>query len=238
MSLYRFIAAEKADHRVSTLCRTLGVSRSGFYSWASRPPSARRREDEQLVERLRRVHQMSRGTYGAARIHAELAADGLRHGRKRIARLMREAGLEGAHRRRFRRTTEADPMRAPAADLVDRVFVAERPNALWVADITYVRTWAGWLYVAVVVDAHSRMVVGWSMREDLSAELVVDAIQMALWRRQVEPGELVHHSDRGSQYTSFACGRTLREAGIAQSMGSRGDAYDCEQNPPCCSVVV
>jgi putative transposase len=226
VSLYRFIAAEKAGHRVSTLCRTLGVSRSGFYSWASRPPSARRREDQDLVERLRRVHQMSRGTYGAPRIHAELAAEGARHGRKRIARLMRQAGLEGAHRRRFRRTTERDPLRAPAADLVDRRFAAERANGLWVADITYVRTWAGWLYLAVVVDAHSRMVVGWSMREDLRSALVVDAIQMALWRRQVEPGRLVHHSDRGSQYTSFACGRTLREAGIAQSMGSRGDAYD------------
>ena len=199
MSLYRFIAAEKAGHRVSILCRALGVSRSGFYAWANRPPSARRREDHDLVERLRRVHQMSRGTYGAPRIHAELRADGLRHGRKRIARLMAEAGLEGAHRRRFRRTTETDPRRAPAADLVDRRFVAERPNALWVADITYVRTWAGWLYVAVVVDAHSRRVVGWSMREDLRAELVVDAIQMALWRRQVSPGQLVHHSDRGAQ---------------------------------------
>lgn len=119
------------------------MSRSGFYSWAARPPSARRREDNELVERLRRVHQMSRGTYGAARIHAELAADGHRHGRKRVARLMREAGLEGTHRRRFRRTTERDPLRAPAADLVERRFVAERPNALWVADITYVRTWAG-----------------------------------------------------------------------------------------------
>lgn len=226
MSLYRFIAAEKAGHRVSTLCRTLGVSRSGFYSWATRPPSARRREDEHLVERLRAVHRMSRGTYGAARIHVELAADGHRHGRKRIARLMREAGIEGVHRRRFQRTTEQDPLSAPAADLVDRVFRVERPDALWVADITYVRTRAGWLYVAVVVDAYSRRVVGWSMREDLKADLVVDSIQMALWRRQVDPGRLVHHSDRGSQYTSFACGRTLREAGIAQSMGSRGDAYD------------
>lgn len=226
MSLYRFIAAEKAGHRVSTLCRTLGVSRSGFYSWATRPPSARRREDERLLERLRAVHRMSRGTYGAARIHAELAADGHRHGRKRIARLMREAGIEGVHRRRFQRTTEQDPLSAPAADLVDRVFRVERPDALWVADITYVRTRAGWLYVAVVVDAYSRRVVGWSMREDLKADLVVDSIQMALWRRQVDPGRLVHHSDRGSQYTSFACGRTLREAGIAQSMGSRGDAYD------------
>jgi putative transposase len=226
VSRYRFIAAERASHRVSVLCRTLGVSRSGFYAWAARPPSTRRCEDNDLVERLRRVHQMSRGTYGAPRIHAELAADGHRHGRKRIARLMREAGLEGSHRRRFHRITERDPLQAPAVDLVDRVFAAERPDALWVADITYVRTWAGWLYVAVVVDACSRMVVGWSMREDLRAELVVDAIGMALSRRDVPAGRLVHHSDRGSQYTSFACGRTLREAGVAQSMGSRGDAYD------------
>lgn len=226
MSRYRFIAAEKANHGVSTLCRALGVSRSGFYAWASRPPSARRRTDQELVERLRRIHQMSRGTYGAARIHAELAADGHRHGRKRIARLMRQEGLQGAHRRRFRATTEPDPLRPPAADLVQRRFVADRPNALWVADITYIRTWGGWLYLAVVVDTYSRMVVGWSMREDLRSELVVDAIQMALWRRNIAQGQLVHHSDRGSQYTSFACGRTLREAGIHQSMGSRGDAYD------------
>jgi putative transposase len=143
VSRYRFIAAEKAGHRVSTLCRTLGVSRSGFYSWAGRPPSARRRQDEALLQRLRAVHRISRGTYGAPRIHAELAADGHRHGRKRIARLMRHAGLEGVHRRRFRRTTERDPARAPAPDLVDRRFRVERPDALWVADITYVRTWAG-----------------------------------------------------------------------------------------------
>jgi len=226
MSRYRFIAAEKASHRVSVLCRVLAVSRSGFYAWSGRPPSTRRRQDEDLIEQLRRIHHTSRGTYGAPRIHAELRAEGARHGRKRIARLMRHAGLEGAHRRRFVRTTQADPIRVPAADLVDRVFRAERPNQLWVADITYVRTWAGWLYVAVIVDAHSRCVVGWSMREDLRADLVVDAIRMALWRRNLAPGMLVHHSDRGSQYTSFACGRTLREAGIAQSMGSRGDAYD------------
>ena len=139
---------------------------------------------------------------------------------------MRTAGLRGITRTKGPRTTIPGLGPDHRPDLVDREFTATGPNQLWVADITYVRTWAGWLYLAVVVDAHSRMVVGWSMREDLRAELVVDAIQMALWRRQVAPGQLVHHSDRGSQYTSLACGRTLREAGIAQSMGSRGDAYD------------
>jgi putative transposase len=226
VSRYRFIAAERASHRVSVLCRTLGVSRSGFSAWASRPPSTRRHADEHLAGQVAAIHAMSRGTYGAPRIHAELAADGHRHGRKRIARLMRDSALQGAHRRRFRRTTDTDPLAVPATDLVQRTFSASRPDQLWVADITYVRTWAGWLYVAVVVDACSRMVVGWSMREDLRAELVVDAIGMALSRRDVPAGRLVHHSDRGSQYTSFACGRTLREAGITQSMGSRGDAYD------------
>lgn len=226
MSRYRFIAAERANHPVSILCRVLGVSRSGFYGWATRPPSARHREDADLAERCRCVHRMSRGTYGAPRIHAELAAQGHRHGRKRIARLMSQHGLVGAHRRRFQRITQADPHRAVAADLVERVFSAQRSNALWVADITYVRTWDGWLYVAVVIDAYSRMVVGWSMRHDLRADLVVDAIRMAQWRRDLTGAQVVHHSDRGAQYTSFACGRTLREAGIAQSMGSRGDAYD------------
>ncbi len=198
MSLYRFIAAEKAGHGVSTLCRTLGVSRSGFYSWAARPASARRREDQDLVERLRRVHQMSRGTYGAPRIHAELGADGLRHGRKRIARLI----VMRASRARTAGDSGAPPNvtrcehRPPT--WVERRFLAERPNALWVADITYVRTWAGLALAGGGGRRFSRCVVGWSMREDLRSELVVDAIQMALWRRQVGPGRLVHHSDRGS----------------------------------------
>jgi putative transposase len=227
VSLYRFIAAEKADHGISTLCRTLGVSRSGFYSWASRPPSARRREDQDLVERLRRVHQMSRGTYGAPRIHAELRADGRRHGRKRIARLMRQAGLEGAYRRRFRRTTDRDPLRAPAADLVDRRFAAERPNALWVADFTYLRCWEGLVFFAFVVDAYDRQVVGWQFAAHMRTDLVLDALKMALHRRG--PGadvELIHHSDRGSQYTSIDYTQTLADHRVLASVGSVGDAYD------------
>jgi putative transposase len=229
VSRFRFIAAQRASHPVSTLCRSLGVSRSGFHAWARREAqgwrSPRFRSDQQLLAWIRRIHGASRGTYGAPRIHAELRAEGQRTGRKRVARLLREAGLEGTHRRRFRRTTVRDERAARAPDLVGRRFSADRPDALWVADITYIRTWAGWLYLAVVVDAYSRRVVGWSMREDLKADLVVDAFQMARWRRRPHAA-LVHHSDQGSQYTSFAFGRTLREAGIAQSMGSVGDAYD------------
>jgi putative transposase len=229
VSRFRFIAAQKASHPVSTLCRVLGVSRSGFHAWARREErdwrSPRFRSNQHLLAWIRRIHAASRGTYGAPRIHAELVAEGQRIARKRVARLMRQGGLEGAHRRRFRRTTVREEHRAPAADLVERRFAASRPDALWVADITYIRTWAGWVYLAVVVDACSRWVVGWSMREDLRAELVVDAVRMALWRRRPRGG-LIHHSDQGGQYTSFAMGRTLREAGIAQSMGSVGDAYD------------
>jgi putative transposase len=226
VSCFRFIAAERDDHSVSTMCRVLGVSRSGFYAWRSRPPSATRLRDWGLIYHVRRIHQISRRTYGAPRIHAELRADGVAVAKKRVARLMGQQGLEGAHRRRFRKTTVRDESSRPAPDLVERDFTVTGPNELWVADITYVRTWAGWLYVAVVVDAYSRMVVGWSMRDDLKACLVVDALRMARWRRRPS-GRVVHHSDQGSQYTSFAFGRTVREAKIIDvSMGSVGDAFD------------
>jgi putative transposase len=195
VSIFGFIRAEKANHPVAIMCRLLGVSRSGFYAWVSRPISVRRHEDSDLASRICRIHDMSRGTYGAPRIHAELRADGVRVGRKRVARLMGLEGLEGIHRRRFRATTIRDLAQAPAADLVEREFTADRPDRLWVADLTYVRTWAGWLYVSAVVDAFSRMVVGWSMRDDLRSDLAVDAIQMALYRRVKAPGGLVHHSD-------------------------------------------
>jgi hypothetical protein len=153
VSRFRFIAAERANHRVSVRCRILGVSRSGYYAWTRRPISTRRRTDAQLMAGIRRAHAMSRGTYGARRIHAELRADGAKHGRKCIARLIRASGLEGVHRRRFRRTMIDDALAVPAPDLVGRDFTAEHPNQLWVGDITYIRTWAGWLYVAAVVDA-------------------------------------------------------------------------------------
>ena len=207
------------------MCRVLGVSTTGYYAWRARSPSPRRQADQALRERIRIIHERSRRTYGAPRIHAELCEAGVRCGRKRVARLMRQAGLEGAHRRRKARTTVRDASAPPAPDLVARDFAVDRPDRLWVADITYVRTWSGWLYLAVVLDAFSRKVVGWSMAEHLRVELVLDALNMALWNRRPGPG-LVHHSDRGCQYTSLAFGRRCRDAGIVPSMGKVGDAYD------------
>lgn len=206
------------------MCRVLSVSPSGYDAWRHRPPSVRAQADHRLLDQIRAIHTQSRQTYGAPRIHAELRDAGVRCGRKRVARLMRQAALEGAHRRRAR-TTVQDPTAAAAPDLVARAFAADRPDRLWVADITDVRTWAGWLYLAVVLDAYSRKIVGWSMADHLRTELVVDALNMAVWNRQPEAG-LVHHSDRGCQYTSLTFGRRCREAGILPSMGSRGDAYD------------
>ena len=206
------------------MCRVLKVSRSGFYNWQTRPPSARLVRDWGLIYHVRRVHMISRQTYGAPRISRELRADGISVGQKRIARLMRQQGVEGTHRRRFRTTTIRDETQRPAPDLVERDFTATAPNQLWVADFTYVRTWAGWLYLAVVVDAFSRMVVGWSMRDNMEADLVVDALQMARWRRR-PAGRVTHHSDQGAQYTSTAFGHAIRDAKIIDvSMGSVGDA--------------
>lgn len=225
MTVFRFVERERASFPVTTMCRVLGVSPSGYWAWANRPPSERARRDAGLTAEIRRIHERSRGTYGVPRVHAELRFEGTRCGRKRVARLMRAEGLEGVHRRRAVRTTVRDRDVAPAPDLVNRTFVATAPDRLWVADITYVPTWAGFLYVAVVVDACSRAVVGWSMAGHLRTELILDALDMAIARRRPAAG-LVHHSDRGTQYTSLAFGRRAREAGIALSMGSTGDAYD------------
>jgi putative transposase len=218
VSLFRFIAAEKANHSISLMCRLLGVSRSGFHAWERRPPSDRARADSWLVERITRIHRDSRGTYGARRVHAALRQHGVHVGRKRVERLMRAQRLSGAvPRKRAKTTIRVDGVRA-AADLVGRDFVPVAPNQLWVADIKYVPTAAGWLYLAVVVDCFSRRVVGWSMRDDLRAQLVVDALEMAVARRRPGPG-LVHHSDQGSQYVSLLFGERCREADIEISMG-------------------
>lgn len=224
---FRLIEAEKAQHAISRLCRVLGVTRAGYYAWRRRGPSLRFLGDAELARLIERIFDGSLKTYGAPRIHAELAAEhGIRVGRKRVARLMRRLGIEGVSRRgKRRRTTVADAAAAPAPDLVERRFEAAAPNVLWLADITYIPTYEGWLFLAAVVDCFSRRVVGWSMRDDLKAELVVDALGMALARRKPQAG-LVHHSDRGTQYTSLAFGKTLRESGLLASMGSRGDAYD------------
>jgi putative transposase len=223
---FGFIEAEKANFPVSFMCSRLGVSRAGFYAWRRRPPSRRDRADTELVGVIRAIHSRSRGVYGSPRVHAELAMDfGIRCGRKRVARLMRGAGLVGVHRRQRQGLTVRDPAAVPAPDLVNRRFDPAGPNRLWVADITQHRTWEGWLYLAVVVDAHSRRVIGWAMDQHARADLVVRALQMAVAARSPAPG-VVHHSDQGAQYTSLAFGRALRAAGIHGSMGTAGDCYD------------
>jgi len=216
--------ANQAGFPVRVTCRVLGVSPSGYYDWQDRGPSARAIADAELIERIKAYHRASRHTYGSPRIHADLAEEGYRVGRKRVARLMRLAGLEGVSRRRRCRTTRRDKTAQPVPDLVDRNFVAEGPDRLWVADITYIPTWSGFLYLAVVVDAWSRRVVGWSMATHLRTELVLSALEMALWRRR--PEGVIHHSDQGCQYTSIAFGQRCREAGVRPSTGSVGDCFD------------
>jgi len=225
VSCFRFVAAEKANYPVSLLCRMLGVSRSGFNAWERRPPSDRDLADAWLAERIREIHRESRQTYGARRIHAALRHRGVRVGRKRVERLMRLAGLSGLVPKRYRRTTIRVPGVRVADDLVERVFTPAGPDELWCADIKYVRSWQGWLYLAAVMDCYSRRIVGWSMRPDLEAELVVDALEMAITRRRPKPG-LVHHSDQGSQYVSLRFGERCRQIGIDRSMGSKGDCFD------------
>ncbi len=192
------MSANQACFPIAPMARVLGVSKAGYYAWLHRSPSAHTAADVALLKRIRTVHASSRQTYGAARIHAGLRAGGEKHGRKRIARLMRDAGLVGAcHRQGGPTTTRRDKEARPAPDLVDRNFTASGPNQLWIADITYIPTVAGFLYLAVVLDVWSRKVVGWSMANHLRAELVLDALEMAVGQRR--PKDVVHHSDQGSQ---------------------------------------
>jgi putative transposase len=219
------MSTKQAVLPIASMARVLGVSTAGYYAWRDRPPSAHAQADAALLKRVRTVHASSRQVYGAPRVHAQLRADGARHGRKRIARLMREAGLVGAcHRQGGPTTTQRDKEARPAPDLVDRDFTAQACNQLWVADITFVPTSSGFLYLAVVLDAWSRKIVGWAMANHLRAELVLDAMEMAVGQRR--PKDVIHHSDQGSQYTSVAFGRRCGEAGVRPSMGSVGDAYD------------
>ena len=207
------------------MCRVLKISRSGYYAWCDRPLSARARRDLWLTEKIEEIHRRSRGVYGSPMIHAELADDyGVRVGRKRVARLMREAGLRGASLRRFVITTTSDPKAKRPPDLVERRFYAEGPNRLWVADITFIPTWSGFLYLAMVLDVYSRRVVGWAMETHLRTELILAALEMALAQRR--PKGVIHHSDPGCQYTSYAFGKRCQEAGVMPSIGSVGDAYD------------
>ena len=218
------MSANQARFRVATMARVLGVSTSGYYAWRRRPPSARAQADADLTARVEEIHARSRGTYGAPRIHAELAEAGVAVGRKRVARVMRAAGVAGVSRRRGPRTTRRDVQARPAPDRVERHFEADAPNRLWVSDITYVPTLAGFLYLAIVLDVFSRRIVGWAMAAHLRTELVIEALEMAVAQRR--PGAVVHHSDQGCQYTSLAFGARCREWGVALSMGSVGDCFD------------
>jgi putative transposase len=218
------MTANQAMFPIATMSRTFGVSRAGYYAWHGRAASARSKADAALTRRIKAIHAASRSTYGAPRIHAELADEGIHVGRKRVERLMKAAGLAGVSRRRSARTTFRDERVRPASDLVDRNFHADAPDQLWVADITYIPTWAGFLYLAVVLDAFSRRIVGWAMSHSLKTQLVLDALNMAIGQRR--PRDVIHHSDQGSQYTSIAFGLRCKEAGVRPSMGSVGDAYD------------
>lgn len=206
------------------MCRVLGVSRSGYYAWRKRLPSARSIEDKRLTQRIEAIHDESRGTYGVPRIHAELNETDERVSRKRIARLMRNRGLRGVCRRKWVTTTVRSERDRPAPDLVARDFSAAAPNELWVADITFVPTWEGFLYLAVVLDVFGRRIVGWSMANHLRTALVLNALEMALDQRK--PSGVIHHSDQGSQYTSIAFGNRCRKAGVRPSMGTVGDCFD------------
>jgi putative transposase len=226
VEIFKFIDAEKTSFPIAFMCRRLGVSKAGHFAWQRRPLSRRDVADARISKLMHQIHAGSRGTYGAPRIHAELADEhGVRCGRKRVARLMRIAKLRGVCRRRCVKTTRRDEQAQVSDDLVQRQFNTTEPNALWISDITYLPTWQGFLYLAVVIDAWSRRVVGWSMASHLRTELVLDALEMALWNRRPAAG-LIHHSDHGCQYTSLAFGRRCREAGIAASMGSVGDCFD------------
>jgi putative transposase len=217
--------AHQATYPVRVMSRLLGVSASGFYAWKDRPLSKRAIEDIALTAKIFAIHRRSGGAYGAPSIHAELADDhDMYVGKKRVARLMQAAGLKGLTPVKFITTTIADPDSDRALDKVDRQFTADGPDQLWVADITYVPTWSGFLYLAIVLDVFSRRIVGWAMANHLRTKLVLDALDMALAQRR--PESVIHHSDRGCQYTSYAFGKRCREAKVVPSMGSVGDAYD------------
>ena len=224
--MFEFVDANQASFPIAVMCRTLGVSTSCYYGWRTRPPSPRAVADEVLTEQIRLVHGQSRQTYGYRRVRAELS-DGHGHvvGRHRVARLMRNAGIAGVTRRRFCRTTRRDDRARPAPDLLSRDFTATAPDQRWVADITYVPTWSGFLFLAVVVDVFSRRVVGWSMSANQRTELVTNALRMAVHRRR-PIDVVVHHRDQGCQYTSYDFAKACRAAGVERSMGSVGDCYD------------
>ena len=223
---FEFIEVEKAHYPVRMLCRVLSVARSGYYAWQKRPESQHSRKDKALVVKLKVFYQVNREVYGSPRMHPEMTAQGFKVGRNRIARLMREHGLVATRPKRFRKTTDSSHSQPVAENLLDRKFDVPGPNRAWVTDITYIWTWEGWLYLAVVIDLFSRRVVGWSMAEHMRLELVLNALQMALGERLTDGGLLIHHSDRGSQYASETYRDTLARQGIVCSMSRKGNCWD------------
>ncbi len=225
MSRYRFVHEEKATYPVVLLCRVLHVARSAYYAWTRRGVSAHAQADADLAAQIAAAHARSRGTYGTPRVHAALRAAGVHTSRRRVARLMRAGGLAGCRRHRRARTTIVDPARQPATNVVARDFAASAPDRLWLGDITFVPTGEGWLYLAVLLDAHSRRVIGWAMADHLRTELALDALAMALRARR--PGaHLVHHTDRGCQYTAVAYRARLAAHGVTCSMSRSGACLD------------
>jgi len=216
--------AHQAKHPIRTMARVLGVSASGYYAWCVRPASQHATADGRLTETIRAIHRGSRETYGVPRVHADLRATDVRVSRKRVARLMRAAGLAGISRRKGTITTRRSQDARPAPDLVERQFVAAGADQLWVADITYIPTWAGFLYLAVVLDAWSRRIVGWAMATHLRTELVLDALEMAHAQRR--PRNVIHHSDQGCQYASSDYRALLAAHGVVCSMSRRGNCWD------------
>jgi len=225
VSHYRFIQAERANYPVTIRCRVLHLARSGYYAWARRRVSARATADKALTDQIAPIHARSRHTDGTPRVHAALRASGVRCGSRRVAHQPRAAGLAGCHRRRRTRTTVPDPARVPAPNLVARDCTAAGPDRLWIGDSTYSATWEGWRSLAVLLDAHSRRVVGWAMADHLRAALALDALAMALGSRRPAAG-LIHHTDRGGQYAAIAYQEALAAREITASMSRAGDCYD------------
>jgi putative transposase len=221
-----YIDRNRHRYGVEPICRMLPIAPSTYYQHTKGPRSARAVRDAQLKVEIRRVHGEHFGVYGARKVWRQLHREGIAVARCTVERLMGELGLEGVRRGKPRRTTTPDTSTTRPADLVERDFSATRPNQLWVADLTYVTTWSGFVYVALVIDAFSRFVVGWQASRSLRTDLALDALEMAIWRRQAQLEGLVHHSDRGSQYLSIRYTERLAEAGAVTSVGSRGDSYD------------
>lgn len=222
---YAFIEKHRSEYGVEKMCRVLEVARSGYYAWCKRPVSGRRQADGRLLEGIRRIHGQSRQAYGSPRITEQLRREGIRCGKKRVARLMKTDGLRAAAKRKFKATTNSRHGHPIAPNLLNRNFTAEGPNQVWVADITYIPTHEGWLYLATIMDLYSRQIVGWAMDRMLTEELVTRALLQAIGRRN-PPAGLLHHSDQGVQYASHGYQQLLKDHGFIPSMSRKGDCYD------------